>query len=168
MDFSLYIWALDDTSKFTEDKLLLLHKTNQGSLDLVCLVKVSLDPACGQSPPGPLELFTLLISESSFLLAVACANQVSPVRNPGGCSSAFLNELYQHIPKLTASPSGEEPPKAYSKSCPDNFPGGPVAKAPLSQCRGPGFNVWSGNWIPHATANGSYSTTKTQCSQIKK
>lgn len=112
MDFSLYIWELADTSKFTEDKLLLLHKTNQGSLDLVCLVKGSLelDPACGQSPPGPLEPFTLLISESSFLLAAACANQISPVRNPGGCS-AFLNEIYQHIPKLTASPSGEEPPK---------------------------------------------------------
>ena len=31
-----------------------------------------------------------------------------------------------------------------------DFPGGPVGKAPLSQCRGPGFNPWSGNQIPHA------------------
>ena len=75
MDFSLYIWELDDTSKFTEDKLLLWQKKNQGILDLVCLVTVwlGLGPASGQSPPGPLELFTLLISESSFLLAAACA-----------------------------------------------------------------------------------------------
>ena len=26
-----------------------------------------------------------------------------------------------------------------------DFPGGPVAKMPCSQCRGPGFNPWSGN-----------------------
>ena len=26
-----------------------------------------------------------------------------------------------------------------------DFPGGPVAKTPGSQCRGPGFVLWSGN-----------------------
>ena len=26
-----------------------------------------------------------------------------------------------------------------------DFPGGPVAKIPYSQCRGPVFNPWSGN-----------------------
>ena len=26
-----------------------------------------------------------------------------------------------------------------------DFPGGPVAKTPHSQCSGPGFNPWSGN-----------------------
>ena len=26
-----------------------------------------------------------------------------------------------------------------------DFPGGPVAKSPSSQCRGPGFDPWSGN-----------------------
>ena len=26
-----------------------------------------------------------------------------------------------------------------------DFPGGPVAKTPCSQCRGPGFDPWSGN-----------------------
>ena len=31
-----------------------------------------------------------------------------------------------------------------------NFPGGPMAKTPCSQCGGPGFDPWSGNWIPHA------------------
>ena len=29
-------------------------------------------------------------------------------------------------------------------------PDGPVAKTPGSQCRGSGFNLWSGNWIPLA------------------
>ena len=28
---------------------------------------------------------------------------------------------------------------------PRDFPGGPVAKTPRSQCRGPGFDPWSGN-----------------------
>ena len=40
-----------------------------------------------------------------------------------------------------------------------DFPGGPGAKAPRSQCSGPQFNPWSGNYISHVS-------TKTQCSQI--
>ena len=47
-----------------------------------------------------------------------------------------------------------------------DFPGGPVAKTPSSQCRGPGFDTWSGNWIPHATTKIEHATTETQHSQI--
>jgi len=32
-----------------------------------------------------------------------------------------------------------------------DFPGGPVAKTPCSQCRRPGFNPYSGNLILHVT-----------------
>ena len=42
-----------------------------------------------------------------------------------------------------------------------DFPGGPVVKTPHSQCRGPRFNSWSGNYVLNAS-------TKTQHSQIKK
>ena len=42
-----------------------------------------------------------------------------------------------------------------------DFPSSPMAKTPRSQCWGPRFNPWSGNWIPHAT-------TKTWHSQINK
>lgn len=42
-----------------------------------------------------------------------------------------------------------------------DFPGGPVAKTPCSECRGPGFHSWLGNYISHAAS-------KTQHSQIKK
>ena len=31
------------------------------------------------------------------------------------------------------------------KKAPRDFPGGPVAKTPRSQCRGPAFDPWSGN-----------------------
>ena len=41
-----------------------------------------------------------------------------------------------------------------------DLPGGPVAKSPGSQCRGPGFDPWSGNWIPYATAESSQVATK--------
>ena len=33
----------------------------------------------------------------------------------------------------------------------EDFPGGSAAKALHSQYRGPGFDPWSGNKIPHAT-----------------
>ena len=38
-----------------------------------------------------------------------------------------------------------------------DFPGGPVAKTPCSQCRGPGFNPWLGNSIQHAATKDSAS-----------
>ena len=48
-----------------------------------------------------------------------------------------------------------------------------MAKTPHSQCRGPRFDPWSGNLIPHATTKSSHAATKdpatkTRCSQIKK
>lgn len=42
-----------------------------------------------------------------------------------------------------------------------DFPGGLMAKTTGFQCRGPTFDLWSGNWILHATAN-------TQCSHLSK
>ena len=71
-----------------------------------------------------------------------------------------------------------------------DFPGGSVAETPCSQCRGPGFDPWSGNRshmlllivcmpklkVLHATTERSHTwqrsskilsaATKTQCSQI--
>ena len=51
-----------------------------------------------------------------------------------------------------------------------DFPGGPVAKTLHSQCRGPWFKPWSGNYIPHAADKCSHASTerphKTQHSQI--
>ena len=32
-----------------------------------------------------------------------------------------------------------------------DFPSGPGTKTLHSQCRGTGFDPWSGNWIPYAT-----------------
>ena len=37
-----------------------------------------------------------------------------------------------------------------------DFPDGPVAKTLCSQCRGPRFSPWSGNQIPHASAERSH------------
>ena len=47
-----------------------------------------------------------------------------------------------------------------------DFPHGPVAKLPSSQCKGPRFNPWSGNWIPHATTKSSHAITKTQINTL--
>ena len=44
-----------------------------------------------------------------------------------------------------------------------DFPGGPVAKTPCSQYRGPRFNSWSGNWIPHAATKSSHAGIKRSC-----
>ena len=49
-----------------------------------------------------------------------------------------------------------------------DFSGGPVAKTPSSQCRGPRLDPWSGNYIPQDTTKILCATTKTRCSQISK
>ena len=48
-----------------------------------------------------------------------------------------------------------------------------MAKTLLSQCRGPRFDPWSGNWIPYAATKSSdaylkilHAATKTWCSKI--
>ena len=44
-----------------------------------------------------------------------------------------------------------------------HFPhGGTVAKTPRSQCRGPRFNPWSGNEIPHAETKSLHAAAKTK------
>ena len=41
-----------------------------------------------------------------------------------------------------------------------DFPGGPVTKTPWCQRRRSGFDLWSGNWIAHATTNISQTESK--------
>ena len=41
-----------------------------------------------------------------------------------------------------------------------DFLGGPVAKTPRSQCRGSGFDPWSGNWIPNAVTKSSHAVAE--------
>ena len=41
-----------------------------------------------------------------------------------------------------------------------DFPHGPGAMTPSPQCRGPRFNPWSGNWIPHSAAKGSHAAAR--------
>ena len=45
---------------------------------------------------------------------------------------------------------GDKGPDSYLRWSKRDFPGGPVAKTPRSQSRGPGLNPWSGNWFPRA------------------
>ena len=61
---------------------------------------------------------------------------------------------------LEYSTSTQFHPIPTSKRTIRDFPGGPVAKTPYSQCRGHRFNPWSENKIPH-------TATKTWWSQIK-
>ena len=48
-----------------------------------------------------------------------------------------------------------------------DFPGSPVAETPHTQCRGPGFHSWSGNWIPKKKKKkNSHVAMKTWLGQI--
>ena len=42
-----------------------------------------------------------------------------------------------------------------------------MAKIPHSQCRGPRFDPWLGNWVTHAATKSSHATTNdpTSCNK---
>ena len=42
-----------------------------------------------------------------------------------------------------------------------DFPGGPGIKTLCSECRGSGFNLWAGNYIPHAATKAWFSQINT-------
>jgi len=44
-----------------------------------------------------------------------------------------------------------------SKVPDEDSPGGPGAMTPGSQCRGPRFHPWTGNFIPHAATESSHN-----------
>ena len=41
-----------------------------------------------------------------------------------------------------------------------NFHGPPVGKTPCFQCRGPGFDPWSGNYIPQMATKNRHAIPK--------
>ena len=55
-----------------------------------------------------------------------------------------------HFSVLTLIPRDLNLPQGLPVKSGGDFPGGPGGKTLHSQCRGPGFNPWSGNYIPHA------------------
>ena len=67
-----------------------------------------------------------------------------------GCKQCLCNLAEKNV-RYSSSHTGQR-----------NFPGGPAAKAPHSQCKG-GW-VWSlVPWIPHAANASSHATTKRSC-----
>ena len=38
----------------------------------------------------------------------------------------------------------------FQEGRPWDIHGNPVSETPGSQCKGPGFDLWSGNWIPYS------------------
>ena len=67
-----------------------------------------------------------------------------------------------YVPPVTCSPLSQEELKGATW----DFPGGPMAKTLLSECRGPGFQPWSGNESPHAIPKSFHEVIRTQHGQI--
>ena len=93
----------------------------------------------------------------------------SPRPLHGMCYGLNMSPAQIHMLNLTPKGDGTnewdlwEVLKAWDSCLIKEAPGtslcGAVVKISCSQCRGPEFDPWSGDSIPHAT-------TKTQCSQI--
>ena len=62
---------------------------------------------------------------------------------------------------------GTDPLKIEVKQYLSDFPVGSVVKTPHSQCKGPGFDPWSGTKILHATTKSPQTATKITCPTAK-
>ena len=77
-----------------------------------------------------------LVSDLSASLPGVCCSE-----NPASSLLAGSPDLYQHLlPQLSTCLTSHCCGK---RSDPGDFPGGPVAKTPRSQCKGPRFDPWS-------------------------
>ena len=63
--------------------------------------------------------------------------------------------------RALASGSGQRGDQPHSYKRPQNFPGGPVVKKSVRQCRGLRFDPWSGK-IPHAVGQLKSMPTTTE------
>lgn len=74
------------------------------------------------------------------MIALQCCVMSFLLHNRESALSIYI--IYMYIP-----PPSHPHPRLFilkpGKSC--NFAGGPLVKTPRTQCRGPGFNLWSGN-----------------------
>lgn len=79
---------------------------------------------------------------------------------------------WSSLGRLEELPTGTD--TGFRRSELGDFPGGLAAKTPSLLCRAPGFDPWSGNWMPHASTKIPRVTTtekmlraaaKTRCSQ---
>ena len=61
--------------------------------------------------------------------------------NAGGLALISGQRTRSCMPQLRLG-TAKSSTQSYKNTCQD-FPGGPVAKTPSSQCRGPGFDPWS-------------------------
>ena len=98
---------------------------------------------CMPAPPGYHPNFVALdcnciclVSDLSASLPGVCCSE-----NPASSLLPGSPDLYQHLlPQLSTCLTSHCCGK---RSDPGDFPGGPVAKTPRSQCKGPGFDPWS-------------------------
>ena len=95
------------------------------------------------------------------------AQTTSP--SPGNSSSSALRIFRNHLIEMADTQDSH-----LSKSIFRDDPGGPVALTPRSQCRGPRFEPWLGNYILHTTAKSSHlqlncprATTYPWCDQVR-
>ena len=72
-------------------------------------------------------------------------------------TSATVNSLEKHYMWKAIRKTAREVEKIRMF---EDFPGGPVAQTPCSQCRRLRFNPSSGNWIPQVTTKKSHAAAK--------
>ena len=82
------------------------------------------------------------------------------VRDARGGDAPHPPEGTLVVPRLQAMS------RAYKEPLSRDFSGGPVAKTPHSQHRGPGFSSWWSQ-VPYAATKGLYATTKDPVCAVK-
>ena len=121
------------------------HSRKRKSRSWQCEIRISLAGSI------PVESFVHLLIQSFLCSLFTCSSGLCWVPGP-------------HAHSLLLDPMHPTDATTSTHSKPNSgFPAGPVAKTPCSQCRGPRFNPWSENQIPHVTTKGLHAKDPACC-----
>ena len=105
-----------------------------------------------------LQIQSLISSHQHSGSLFSLAFELSSVFSPFGYSwqlQAYVSHSQVYLNEIAVNPNSS---KRSSRMKSQDSPGGPVAKTPCCACRGPGFDPWLWNQIPHdATKDPAYS-----------
>ena len=164
MDLRTMDWGLDLSNPLgslgTKDPWQQCHQSDTDSIILFNHLPTNFSSFIKQPPDHQTEVNCSVSGiEQTLVGDSAPAYMLAGLGSEPLVGFRFILYVFIPQPRLKGTYFSQGPSLEYLKPLWD-FPGGPVTKTLHSQCKGPRFDPWSRNSIPHAAIKSSHASTK--------